>query len=52
MVSYYRYPNCTIIAMHNVEASVFAVFADPIYNKLGLNKIKLNPKELEKKLGF
>ncbi|HBF8939673.1 TPA: PTS galactitol transporter subunit IIC, partial [Clostridioides difficile] len=49
---YYRYPNCTIIAMHNVEASVFAVFADPIYNKLGLNKIKLNPKELEKKLGF
>ncbi|EQF24087.1 PTS system sugar-specific permease component family protein [Clostridioides difficile CD160] len=50
--SYYRYPNCTIIAMHNVEASVFAVFADPIYNKLGLNKIKLNPKELEKKLGF
>ncbi|MGO0905058.1 PTS galactitol transporter subunit IIC [Clostridioides difficile] len=50
--SYYRYPNCTIIAMHNVEASVFAVFVDPIYNKLGLNKIKLNPKELEKKLGF
>lgn len=50
--SYYRYPNCTIIAMHNVEASVFAVFADPIYNKLRLNKIKLNPKELEKKLGF
>lgn len=50
--SYYKYPNCTIIAMHNVEASIFAVLADPIYNLIGLNKIKLNPMELEKKLGF
>ena len=50
--SYYKYPNCTIIAMHNVEASLFAVIADPVYNLIGLNKIKLNPMELEKKLGF
>lgn len=50
--SYYKYPNCTIIAMHNVEPSIFAVLIDPIYNALGLNKIKLNPKELEKKFGF
>ena len=50
--SYYRYPNCTIIAMHNVEASIFAVVIDPVYNLLGLNKIKLNPVEIEKKLGF
>ncbi|MBP2629666.1 MAG: system, fructose / mannitol family component [Firmicutes bacterium] len=50
--TYYKYPNCTIIAMHNVEPSVFAVLVDPIYNALGLNKIKLNPVELEKKFGF
>ena len=50
--SYYKYPNCTIIAMHNVEASIFAVIIDPLYNLIGLNKVKLNPVEIEKKLGF
>ena len=50
--SYYKYPNCTIIAMHNVEASIFAVVADPIYNLFGLNKIKLNPVYLQEKFGF
>ena len=49
---YYNYPNCTIIAMHNVEPAIFAVLIDPILNKLGLNKVKLNPKSIEKKLGF
>ena len=50
--SYYKYPNCTIIAMHNVEASIFAVIADPIYNLFGLNKVKLNPVYLQQKFGF
>ncbi|WP_196592082.1 PTS galactitol transporter subunit IIC [Pectinatus frisingensis] len=50
--TYYKYPNCTIIAMHNVEASIFAVVADPIYNMLGLNKVKLNPAYLQQKFGF
>ncbi|MDQ0203581.1 PTS galactitol transporter subunit IIC [Pectinatus haikarae] len=50
--TYYQYPNCTIIAMHNVEASIFAVVADPIYNMFGLNKIKLNPVYLQQKFGF
>lgn len=50
--TYYKYPNCTIIAMHNVEASIFAVIADPVYNLLGLNKIKLNPLYLQQKFGF
>lgn len=49
---YYGYPNCTIIAMHNVEPALFAIIIDPIFNLLGLNKAKLNPKTLEKKLGF
>lgn len=49
---YYNYPNCTIIAMHNVEPAIFAIAIDPILNLLGLNKVKLNPKSIEKKLGF
>lgn len=50
--SYYNYPNCTIIAMHNVEPAIFAVLIDPIFNLLHLNKVKLNPQNIEKKLGF
>lgn len=49
---YYNYPNCTIIAMHNVEPAIFAIAIDPLLNVLGLNKVKLNPKSIEKKLGF
>lgn len=50
--TYYKYPNCTIIAMHNIEAALFTVAFDPILNAFGLNKIKLSPEELQKKLGF
>ncbi|WP_326512456.1 PTS galactitol transporter subunit IIC [Clostridium intestinale] len=50
--SYYQYPNCTIIAMHNIEAAVFTAAFDPILNAIGFNKIKLNPQILQKKLGF
>lgn len=50
--SYYNYPNCTIIAMHNVEPAIFAVLIDPLFNLLHLNKVKLNPQNIEKKLGF
>ena len=49
---YYNYPNCTIIAMHNVEPSIFAIVIEPIYNFLGLNKIKLNPQTVQEKFGF
>lgn len=49
---YYNYPNCTIIAMHNVEPAIFAIAIDPILNLLHLDKVKLNPKSIEKKIGF
>ncbi len=49
---YYGYPNCTIIAMHNVEPAIFAVAIDPIFNLLGLNKVKLNADTIGAKLGF
>lgn len=50
--SFYGYPNCTIIAMHNVEPAIFAVAIDPLFNKLGLNKVKLNAEAIGQKLGF
>lgn len=50
--SYYHYPNCTIIAMHNIEPGIFALLMDPIWNMIGLHKVRLNPQGLQKKLGF
>lgn len=50
--TYYNYPNCTIIAMHNIESALFTVVFDPILNALGLNKVQLSPEQLQKKLGF
>ncbi|WP_422446624.1 PTS galactitol transporter subunit IIC [Thermoanaerobacterium sp. DL9XJH110] len=50
--NYYKYPNCTIVAMHNIEPAIFAIGMNWLLNKLGLNKIKLSPEELQKKMGF
>lgn len=50
--TYYHYPNCTIIGMHNVEVTIFAVVVDPLLNLLHLNKVKLNPVYLQQKFGF
>lgn len=49
---YYNYPNATIIAMHNIEPTIFGVLMDPLLNKIGFHKIKLNPATLQKRLGF
>lgn len=48
---YYKYPNCTIISMHNTEASLFLLLIDPLFNLLKLNKVKMNPKRLKERLG-
>lgn len=50
--TYYKYPRTTIIALHNLEPAIFGILMDPIWNKLGLNKVSLSPKMLQKKLGF
>lgn len=50
--SYYQYPNCTIIAMHNIEPGIFAIVLDPILNKIGFHKLKLNPQTIQNKIGF
>lgn len=49
---YYGYPRTTIIAMHNVEPTIFGIVMDPILNKFKLNKAKINPESLQKKFGF
>lgn len=37
--------------MHNVEPPVFAVLIDPVLNLFHLDKVNLNPKAIEKKIG-
>ena len=49
---YYNYPRTTIIALHNLEPVIFGIIMDPIWNLFKINKIKLSPKTLQKKLGF
>lgn len=50
--NYYQYPNCTIIAMHNIETGIFGIVLDPILNLLHLNKVQLNPQSIQDKVGF
>lgn len=50
--TYYGYPNCTIIQVHHVGATPFAIGMNWIYNKIGLSKIKWSPEKIQEKLGF
>lgn len=50
--TYYGYPRCTIASLHTVGAAPLAVVCDWIMNKLGFNKIKLDPEEIRNRLGF
>jgi len=49
---YYNYPNCTIIQLHHVPQTLFAIPMNWFLNKLGANKVKWQPEELREKLGF
>lgn len=50
--TYYKYPRCTISALHTVGAAPFAIVCDILWDKLGLNKFKSDPQSIQKKLGF
>jgi len=50
--TYYNYPNCTIIQLHHVPQTVFAVPMNWVLNKLGASKVKWSPDELRERLGF
>jgi PTS system galactitol-specific IIC component len=49
---YYKYPNCTIVQLHNVDPVPFAIFSNWILNKLGAYKIRWKPDDLRDRLGF
>lgn len=50
--NYYGYPGTTISAPHDVTQVPYAIIMDWILNKLGANKIKWNPENVQKRLGF
>lgn len=49
---YYGVKNATINSIHNIETLVPALLLDPLWNLLGVNKVKLNPESLKTKLGI
>lgn len=49
---YYRVKNATINSIHNIETLVPALVLDPLWNLIGINKVKLNPESLKTKLGI
>lgn len=50
--TYYKYPNCTIVQLHNVDPVPFAIFMNWILNKLGAYKVRWKPDDLRERLGF
>lgn len=49
--AYYGVPNATINSLHNTEMFIPAIILDPIWNLLGVNKVKMTPEAFKKKLG-
>lgn len=49
---YYGVKNATINSIHNIDSLVPALILDPLWNMLGINKVKLNPDSLKTKLGI
>lgn len=49
---YYGVKNATINSIHNIETLIPALVLDPLWNMLGINKVKLNPDSLKTKLGI
>ena len=50
--SYYNYPGCALTAPHHAEGVPFYVLVNFLMNKIGLNKVDINLKTVQKKLGL
>lgn len=48
---YYGVPNATINSLHNTEMFIPAILLDPLWNLLGVNKVKMTPEAFKKRLG-
>ena len=50
--TYYNYPGCALTAPHHAEGVPFYVLVNFLMNKIGLNKVDINLKTVQKKLGL
>lgn len=50
--THYQYPNCCMTAPHHMEAVPFAILMNWILGKIGLNKVKVNAYDIQKKFGL
>lgn len=50
--NHYQYPNCCMTAPHHLEGVPFALLMSWLLGKIGLNKIKVNAKSLQKRFGI
>ena len=50
--NHYQYPQCCMTAPHHMEAVPFAILMNWLLSKLGLDKIRLNARDLQKKFGI
>ena len=48
--SYYNYPGCALTAPHHAEGVPFYVLVNFLMNKIGLNKVDINLKTVQKEL--
>lgn len=50
--TYYGYTNCTVPALHIAPGTPFAVAGNWVLNKLGANKIRWRPEDIQARMGF
>lgn len=50
--NHYQYPNCCMTAPHHMEAVPFALVMNWLLGKMGLNKVKVNARDIQKKFGL
>ena len=50
--TYYGYTNCVPPALHIAPSTPFAIGGNWVLNKLGANKIRWSPADLQERLGF
>lgn len=50
--TYYNYPGCAMIAPHHMGDAPMYLVLNILFSKLGMDKIKANPNDIRKKIGF
>ena len=50
--TYYHYPGCAMTAPHHMGDAPIYLVLNILFSKLGMDKIKANPNDIRKKIGF